>query len=106
MKTFNPRYARRPPPSPWPPRRASPRPSTSAKPINKQRINQGVRSGELTPGEAAHDERHLTSIEDQTARERARNGGRLTAQQRVHEQRRLNHDSRRIYRTKHNGRVG
>ena len=72
----------------------------------QQRINQGVRSGELTPGEAAHDERHLTSIEDQTARERARNGGRLTAQQRVHEQRRLNHDSRRIYRTKHNGRIG
>jgi Ni/Co efflux regulator RcnB len=72
----------------------------------QQRINQGVRSGELTPGEAARDERHLTSIDDQTARMRARNGGRLTPQERVHEQRRLNHESRRIYRTKHNGRVG
>ena len=72
----------------------------------QQRINQGVRSGELTPGEAARDERHLTSIDDQTARMRARNDGRLTAQERVHEQRRLNHESRRIYRTKHNGRIG
>ena len=72
----------------------------------QQRINQGVRSGELTPGEAGRDERHLTAIDDQTARMRARNGGRLTAQERVHEQRRLNHESRRIYRTKHNRHIG
>ena len=72
----------------------------------QQRINQGVRSGELTPGEAARDERHLTSIDDQTARMRARNDGRLMPQERVHEQRRLNHESRRIYSTKHNGRIG
>lgn len=72
----------------------------------QQRINQGVRSGALTPGEAARDERHLTSIEDQTARMRARNGGVLTPRERRLEQRRLNHESRRIYRTKHNARVG
>lgn len=72
----------------------------------QSRINQGVRSGELTPGEAARDERHLTSIDDQTARMRARNGGRLTPREHAYEERRLNHESRRIYRTKHNGRVG
>lgn len=82
-----------------------------AQPINQRdanqqnRINQGVASGQLTPGEDARDQRHLNSIENQTARMRARNGGYLTRGERRYEQRRLNHDSRRIYRTKHNGRV-
>ncbi len=82
-----------------------------AQPVNQresnqqQRINQGVRSGQLTAGEAARDERHLGSIEGQAARERARNGGYLTRGQHARLEHRLNHDSRRIYRTKHNARA-
>ncbi len=70
------------------------------------RINQGVRSGALTPGEAARDERHEASIDDQTARMRARDNGHLTARDRRVLSHRLNHESARIYRTKHNARVG
>jgi hypothetical protein len=70
------------------------------------RINQGVASGALTPGEAARDERHAASIQDQTARMRARDDGHLTNRDRRVLNGRLNHESNRIYRTKHNGRVG
>lgn len=70
----------------------------------QQRINQGVRSGELTPREAARDERGLARVEGQVARERAMNGGHLTRRERMRAERRLNHESRRIYRTKHNHR--
>jgi hypothetical protein len=82
-----------------------------AQPVNQRdsnqqsRINQGVASGQLTPGEAARDQGHLNGIENQTARMRARNGGVLTPSERRYEQSRLNHSSRRVYRTKHNGRV-
>jgi hypothetical protein len=83
-----------------------------AQPVNQRdadqqsRINQGVASGQLTAGETARDQGHLNSIERQTARMRARNGGHLTRGERRYEQHRLSHNSRRIYRTKHNGRVG
>lgn len=79
-----------------------------AQPINQreanqqQRIDQGVRSGQLTPREAAHDERGVARDERITTRERARNGGRLTPREHARMERRLNHESRRIYRTKHN----
>lgn len=83
-----------------------------AQPVNQReanqqsRINHGVATGALTPGEAARDQRHLGRIEAQADRERARNGGRLTPRQHARMEHRLNHESHRIYRTKHNGRVG
>lgn len=83
-----------------------------AQPINgreaheQQRIDQGVRSGELTPREAARDERGLARIERRADRMRDRQGGHLTWRQRARLERRLNHESRRIYRTKHNHRFG
>jgi hypothetical protein len=46
------------------------------------------------------------SIDDQTARMRARDNGHLTARDRRVLSHRLNHESARIYRTKHNARVG
>jgi hypothetical protein len=68
----------------------------------QQRIDQGVASGELTKGEAARDESHLAA--DQAARNRdlAAHGGHLTPEERAHLNQRLNHNSARVYDTKHN----
>jgi hypothetical protein len=68
----------------------------------QQRIDQGVASGELTKGEAARDESHLAA--DQAARNRdlATHGGHLTPEERAHLNQRLNHNSARVYDTKHN----
>lgn len=67
------------------------------------RIHQGVRSGQLTAGERNRDERHLHSIARERNRDLRRNGGYLTRGEQAHINRRLNANSRRIYRTKHNG---
>lgn len=72
----------------------------------QQRINQGVASGRLTAHEARRDQRKLNHIEAKTDRMRARQGGVLTPAQHARMERRLDHSSRRIYRTKHNDRVG
>ena len=70
----------------------------------QERIDRGVTSGRLTPGEAARDERQQASIDKQESRMRTRNGGYLTAANRAHLQTRENRASARIYRTKHNAR--
>ena len=64
------------------------------------RIQQGVRSGELSPGEAARlraGERHIRRAEW-----RAKSDGVVTPRARVRLNRALNRESRRIYRLKHN----
>ena len=71
----------------------------------QRRIDQGVRSGQLTPGEAAHDERQQGRIDRTVARERAQNGGYLTRGERAGVNARQNRASAHIYRTKHNGRT-
>jgi hypothetical protein len=64
------------------------------------RIRQGIRSGELTRGEAAR-------LQTQQARIRVfegfarRSGGEFTSQERLRIQRQLNRSSRNIYRQKH-----
>ena len=79
----------------------------NAREANQQRrIDQGVRSGELTPREAVRAERQQARIDDQVARERARNGGVLRPGQRAQINREQNRASAHIYRTKHNARVG
>jgi hypothetical protein len=70
----------------------------------QQRIDRGVASGRLTPGEAAHVERQQASIDRQEDRMRDRNGGDLTGRDRAVLQHRENRASRHIYRAKHNGR--
>ena len=70
----------------------------------QERIDRGVTSGRLTPGEAARDERQQASIDRQESRKRTRNGGYLTAANRARLQTRENRASARIYRTKHNAR--
>jgi hypothetical protein len=67
------------------------------------RIYQGVRSGELTRGEARdlrHDDRQIHREE---WRDRWANGGRLTPYERRDLQHDLNQQSREIYAYKHNG---
>lgn len=66
------------------------------------RIQQGVRSGKLTPGEA----RHLRQGERKIHRteRRAKADGQLSMRERGRINRMQNHESRRIFRLKHNRR--
>lgn len=64
------------------------------------RIGQGVGSGQLTRGEARRlerGERHIRRMERW-----AKADGRVTPRERMRLHRALNHESRRIYRLKHN----
>ena len=66
------------------------------------RIANGVKSGQLTAGEAAHLERNQARINHQVRADRRANGGKLTAQERAQVTREQNRQSRQIYRAKHN----
>lgn len=65
------------------------------------RIRQGVRSGELTRQEASQlgRQQHRIRVDER----RARSDGEVTARERRHLHRSLNHASRNIYRQKHDG---
>jgi hypothetical protein len=67
----------------------------------QRRINQGIKSGELTRGEAKNLERHEANIATDAKVDRAENGGKLTPQERKNLERRLNMQSKRIYNKKH-----
>ncbi len=69
------------------------------------RIAQGVRSGQLTEGETAHLENRETHISKEIARDRAANGGHLTAAERAKVNRQQDRTSNAVYRDKHNGRT-
>ncbi len=66
------------------------------------RIEQGVRSGSLTPRETNRLERKEARLHRMEARVRFRHHGRLTPQARHRLQRVENRDSHLIYRLKHN----
>ena len=71
----------------------------------QDRIAQGIRSGQMTPGEAARTENREQNINHSIAADRAANGGKLTPQERRNINHRQNSVSRQIYRQKHNSRV-
>ena len=71
----------------------------------QDRIAQGIRSGQMTAGEAARTENREQGINQQIHADRAANGGKLTAQERHQINREQNGASRQIYRQKHNDRV-
>lgn len=71
----------------------------------QERIGQGIKSGQLTPGEAARAESQEARINHQVRTERAANGGHLTAGERARVNREQNRASKNIYRKKHNARV-
>ncbi|HUA13687.1 MAG TPA: hypothetical protein VMG31_00210 [Verrucomicrobiae bacterium] len=70
----------------------------------QDRIAQGIKSGQLTAGEAAHLENGERNINREVRNDRAANGGKLTSQERAQVNRQQNRESRKIYRDKHNGR--
>lgn len=83
----------------------TPKSEVGARQENQQeRIANGVKSGQLTAGEAAHLERNEARINNEVRNDRAANGGKLTAQQKAKINRQMNRESRQIYRDKHNGR--
>ncbi len=70
----------------------------------QDRIAQGIKSGQLTAGDAAHLENNEAKINKEVRNDRAANGGKLTPQERKQVNRQQNRTSRQIYRDKHNGR--
>jgi hypothetical protein len=70
----------------------------------QDRIAQGVKSGQLTPGETAKLEKQQQGINRETAGMREANGGKLTAADKKAVNQQQNRASRNIYNKKHNGR--
>jgi len=68
----------------------------------QQRIANGVRSGQLTPGETRNLENREANINRQVSADRAANGGSLTPQERQQVNREQNNVSRSINDDKHN----
>jgi hypothetical protein len=68
----------------------------------QDRIAQGIKSGELTAGEAAKVEKQQQNINKQVAADRKANGGKLKPAQRKQINKEQNQASRNIYRKKHN----
>jgi WXXGXW repeat (2 copies) len=68
-----------------------------------QRIANGLRSGEMTSGEAARAEHTQANIDQQVHDDREANGGKLTGQERQQINNEQNGASRQIYDEKHNG---
>jgi hypothetical protein len=66
------------------------------------RINSGVNSGQLTPGETRNLENRDSSINRQAQADRAANGGHLTGQEKAQINQRQNNESNSIVRDDHN----
>lgn len=73
--------------------------------LQQERIGQGIKSGQMTSREASHMEGREAGVNHEIARDRAANGGKLTAGEKAMVNRQENRNSRAIYRKKHNGRV-
>jgi hypothetical protein len=71
----------------------------------QNRINQGVHSGEMTPGEASHVEKNETGIHQEARSDRAANGGHLTPEEHNQIEHQQNAESRQINRDKHNAKT-
>jgi hypothetical protein len=69
----------------------------------QDRIGQGVQSGQLTPRETIRLERGEARIGRMEARDKA--DGKVTRGERMRLARAQNHESRKIYRLKHNART-
>jgi hypothetical protein len=72
----------------------------------QDRIGQGVKSGQLTAGETSRLEHQEAGINREERGMRAQDNGHLTKTDRATLHQQQNQESRRIYRDKHNGKVG
>lgn len=78
-------------------------PSIAERKENQQdRIANGVKSGQLTPGETANLEKKEAAINKETSADRAANGGKLTSAEKAQVNRQQNQVSKQIYTDKHN----
>jgi hypothetical protein len=68
----------------------------------QDRIAQGIKSGQLTPGETAKLENQQKNINHQVAADRAANGGKLTKGEKQQINKEQNAASKNIYNKKHN----
>lgn len=81
----------------------NPRSEVGKRTENQQdRIAQGIRSGQMTAGEAARVEKNEGNINKEIRNDRAANGGKLTGAEKAQINRQQNKESRQIYRSKHN----
>ena len=69
----------------------------------QDRIAQGVKSGQLTPGETSHIEHQEAGINHEEKAMRAQDNGHLSKADKSVINKQQNQESRRIYRDKHNG---
>jgi hypothetical protein len=74
--------------------------------MQQQRIEQGARTGALTPRQTARLEHREMATHRLAVRLREAHGGELTHHDRIVVRHALNRDSRAIHRLKHDGRVG
>ena len=78
-------------------------PSIAERKENQQdRIANGVKSGQLTPGETANLEKKEAAINKETSADRAANGGKLTSAEKAQVNKQQNQVSKQIYTDKHN----
>lgn len=71
----------------------------------QDRIAQGIKSGQMTAGEAAKAEKQQQGINKQVAADRKANGGKLNASEKKHINKEQNAASKNIYRKKHNAKT-
>jgi len=71
----------------------------------QDRIAQGIKSGQLTPGETAKLENQQKGINQQVSADRAANGGKLTRGEKQQVNKEQNAASKNIYNQKHNART-
>jgi len=71
----------------------------------QNRIANGVKSGQLTPGETRRLERGEQRLQNNEKKDMAKDNGHLTKQDQRHLNREANHMSKRIYKDKHNAKT-
>jgi uncharacterized lipoprotein YajG len=69
----------------------------------QNRIANGVKNGQLTPGQTARLERGEQRLQNNEKKDMAANNGHLTKQDQRQLNREANHMSKRIYKDKHSG---
>jgi hypothetical protein len=71
----------------------------------QDRIANGVKSGQLTPGETAHLEKSEQRLQNNEKKDMAKDNGHLTKKDQAKLNREANRTSRHIYKDKHNAKV-
>ncbi len=71
----------------------------------QNRIANGVKTGQLTPGESRRLERGEQRLQNNEKKDMAKDKGHLTKQDQRHLNREANHMSKRIYKDKHNAKT-